>query len=175
MKLTRATTSKQAVQTEDVILFMVGGSRFAIAANAVDEIRNLDDLAPLPAALKHPRLSKVKFTLIRGKKDPDRVFFVVDAAAHFGLGPAAPERVLVLRNSSAAVQVGNIDRMTQISTVVALPLAFTGQERAWYRGLALLNGQVVPLVAPEAFLNKGEQAVMQAGWRGHLAARGATA
>lgn len=175
MKLTRATTRKKAALTEDVILFMVGGSRFAIAANAVDEIRNLDDLAPLPAALRHPRLAKVKFTLVRGKKDPDKVFFVVDAAAHFEIDKAEPQRILVLRNSYAAVQVGNIDRMTQISTVVALPLAFGGQERTWYRGLALLNEQVVPLVAPEAFLNKGEQAVMQASWRGHIAAKGATA
>jgi len=175
VRLTRATARKQAAQTEDVILFMVGGSRFAIAANAVDEIRNLDELAPLPAALKHPRLAKVKFTLVRGKKDPDKVFFVVDAAAHFDIDKAEPQRVLVLRNSATAVQVGNIDRMTQISTVVALPLAFSGQERAWYRGLALLQEQVVPLVAPEAFLNKGEQAVMQASWRGHVAAKGATA
>lgn len=175
MKLTRATTKKRAAQTEDVILFMVGARRFAIAANAVDEIRNLDDLSPLPAALKHPRLAKVKFTLVRGKKDPDKVFFVVDAAAHFDIEKAQPERVLVLRNSCAAIQVGNIDRMTQISTVVALPLAFSGEERTWYRGLALLNEQVIPLVAPEAFLNKGEQAVMQASWRGHAAAKGATA
>jgi chemotaxis signal transduction protein len=175
MRLTRAVTKKKSAQTEDVILFVVDGHRFAIAANAVDEICNLEGLSPLPAALKHPRLSKVKATLVRGKKDPDKVFFVVDAAAHFMLKSGEPSRVLVFRNSSAAIQVENIDRMTQISTVVALPAAFSGQERIWYRGLALLGEQVVPLVAPEAFLNKGEQAVLQASWKGFVAAKGATA
>lgn len=175
MRLTRATAKKKAAQTEDVILFWVDGHRFAIAANAVDEIRNLEELSPLPPALKHPRLSKVKATLIRAKKDPEKVFFVVDAAAHFGLKSAEAQRVLVLRGSSAALQVEGIDRMTQISTVVEIPLAFAGQERAWYRGLALLGDQVVPLVAPEAFLNKGEQAVLQASWKGLAAAKGATA
>lgn len=175
MRLTRATARKKAAQVEDVILFKVGASRFAIAANAVDEIRNLEGLSPLPAALRHPRLARVKAMLVREKKDPDKVFFVVDAAAHFGLDPAEPGRVLVLRSSCAALQVESIDRMTQISTVVALPAAFSGQERLWYRGLALLNDQVVPLVAPEAFLNKGEQAVMQASWKGLAAAKGATA
>ncbi|MEO5935823.1 MAG: chemotaxis protein CheW [Terriglobales bacterium] len=175
MRLTRATNKKRSAQTEDVILFVVDGYRFAIAAKAVDEIRNLDELSPLPAALKHPRLAKVKATLIRGKKDPEMVYFVVDAAAHFGLKTVPPERVLVLRNAAAALQVEKIDRMTQISTVVALPSAFSGQERLWYRGLAVLGDQVVPLVAPEAFLNKGEQAVLQASWKGLRAAQGATA
>ncbi|HUS20311.1 MAG TPA: chemotaxis protein CheW [Terriglobales bacterium] len=175
MRLTKATAKKKSAQTEDVILFLVNGCRFAIAANAVDEIRNLDELSPLPLALKHPRLSKVKSTLVRGKKDPDHVFFVVDAALHFGLKSAEPNRVLVIRNSSAAIQVENIDRMTQISTVVELPAAFSGHERVWYRGLALLGELVVPLVAPEAFLNKGEQAVLLASWKGLIAAKGATA
>ena len=175
MRLTKAATKKKATQMEDVILFVVKGQRFAIAANAVDEIRNLEGLSPLPPALKHPRLSKVKAVLVREKKDPDKVFFVVDAASHFGLPAAEPGRVLVLRASSAALQVESIDRMTQISTVVALPQAFSGQERLWYRGLALLGDQVVPLVSPEAFLNKGEQAVLQASWKGFAAAKGATA
>ncbi len=175
MRLTRATGKKKTAQTEDVILFMVDGHRFAIAAKAVDEIRNLEGLSPLPPALHHPRLAKVKATLVRGKKDPEIIYFVVDAAAHFGLKRNEPERVLVLRNTSAAIQVEKIDRMTQISTVVALPAAFRGQERVWYRGLAVVGEQVVPLVAPEAFLNKGEQAVLQASWKGMIAARGATA
>lgn len=175
MRLTKAATKKKATQMEDVILFLVAGQRFAIAANTVDEIRNLDGLSPLPTALKHPRLSKVKAVLVREKKDPAKVFFVVDAGAHFGLTGGEIGRVLVLRGSSAAIQVENIDRMMQISTVVELPLAFSGQERTWYRGFALLNDQVVPLVSPEAFLNKGEQAVLQASWKGFVAAKGATA
>ncbi len=175
MRLTRAADKKKTAQTEDVILFVVDGHRFAIAANAVDEIRNLDGVSPLPPALHHPRLAKVKATLVRGKKDPDTVYFVVDAAAYFGLKRNEPERVLVLRHAAGALQVEKIDRMTQISTVVALPAAFRGQERVWYRGLALVGEQVVPLVAPEAFLNKGEQAVLQASWKGLIAAQGATA
>ena len=175
MRLTKAATKKKATQVEDVILFKVCGHRFAIAANAVDEIRNLEGLSPLPPALKHPRLAKVKAVLVREKKDPEKAYFVVDAASHFGLSGGEAGRVLVLRGSSGALQVENIDRMTQISTVVALPLAFTGQERAWYRGFPLLSDQVVPLVSPESFLNKGEQAVLQAGWKGLRAAQGATA
>lgn len=175
MRLTRATSRKKAIQVEDVILFKVGTNRFAIAANAVDEIRNLDGVSPLPPALRHQRLSRVKAMLVREKKDPDKIFFVVDAAAQFGLDAVEPGRVLVLRQSCAALQVESIDRMTQITTVVALPAAFSGQERAWYRGLAVLDDQVVPLVNAEAFLNKGEQAVMQASWKGFAAAQGATA
>jgi chemotaxis signal transduction protein len=175
VRLTRAATKSKAAQVEDVILFKVGAHRFAIAANAVDEIRNLEGLLPLPPALRHQRLARVKAMLVREKKDPDKIFFVVDAAAHFGVSAVEPGRVLVLRASCAALQVESIDRMTQISTVVALPAAFSGQERTWYRGLALLGDQVVPLVSPEAFLNKGEQAVMLASWKGFAAAKGATA
>ncbi|HUQ49646.1 MAG TPA: chemotaxis protein CheW [Terriglobales bacterium] len=174
MKLTRENLRKtKAKQIEDVILFVVNEQRFAIAANTVDEIRNLDGLTPLPPALRHSRLAKVNSTLVRGSKDPDKVYFVVDAATHFGLTPAEPARVLVLRDAPVALLVSNIDRMTQISTVVALPMAFSGNEREWYRGLALLGEQVVPLVSPEAFLNKGEQAVLKASWKGLAAAKGA--
>jgi chemotaxis signal transduction protein len=170
VRLTRATAKTKTAQVEDVILFKVGAHRFAIAAHAVDEIRNLEGLSPLPPALRHQRLSRVKTLLVREKKDPGKVFFVVDAASHFGLEPATPGRVLVLRDSTAALQVESIDRMMQISTVVALPSAFSGQERTWYRGLAVLNDQVVPLVNAESFLNKGEQAVMLASWKGFAAA-----
>jgi len=46
--------------------------------------------------------------------------------------------------------------MTEISALYALPHAFTGQERQWYRGLAVLAGtdgqpEVVPVVNPDAF------------------------
>ena len=56
MKLTRAAAKTKAAQVEDVILFKVGAHRFAIAANAVDEIRNLEGLSPLPPALRHQRI-----------------------------------------------------------------------------------------------------------------------
>ena len=49
-----------------------------------------------------------------------------------------------------------IDRMADISAVHALPLAFTGEERRWYRGLAYLDDSVVPVVEPTGFLTPEE-------------------
>jgi chemotaxis signal transduction protein len=46
--------------------------------------------------------------------------------------------------------------MTDISVVQPLPTAFRGLERTWYRGLAILDGVVVPVVNPAAFLSENE-------------------
>jgi len=140
---------------EPVILFRVGESTFAIAATAVDEIRNAQGLKPLRTA---PDLtnSKVRYSLLRDGK----FYFVVDATVHFKMLPARATRVLVLRNTKTAVLVGDIDRMTEVCGVHPLPNAFRGAERNWYRGLALLGAQpkheVVPIVNPGAFLTKVE-------------------
>jgi hypothetical protein len=74
-----------------------------------------------------------------------------------------------MRNSSVALMVDGIDRMMQISAVINMPQAFVGEERNWYRGLAVMNGKVVPVVNPECFLNKGEMAVLEAKSRAHSA------
>ena len=183
MKLLRATRKSRVVETEDMIVFSVHGIRFAIAAAAVDEIRNLDGLMPYSAA---GRNSKARYTLTReakGRQDAsstklDRggsstqspgVYFVVDAAAHFHLQLSRPSRVLLLRDCATAVLVGYIARMLQVSKVIDLPLAFSGEERSWYRGLTVVDDQVIPVVNPEAFLSKAEVSLLQASFKASAA------
>lgn len=165
MRLERARRKPHVRHTEDVILFRVGVYRFAIAAAAVDEIRNLDGLQPRRAGYMS-KLAKVTHTLVRQKKDRERTYFVVDASMQFQLPKPALDRVLVLSGAGAAVLVGSIERMTQINAVQPLPKAFSGAERDWYRGLAIVEKEVVPVVDPGAFLNKGELAVLHAGAAG---------
>jgi chemotaxis signal transduction protein len=132
-----------------MILFAVGPHTFAIAAAEVDEIRDLHDLAPFKATYVY---SKIKSKLHRGKRD----YFVVDAASHFQMLPSKTSRLLVLRNHPVAVTADSIDRMTDIAVVQKLPVAFRGLERTWYKGLAVLDDTVIPVVNPAAFLTEAE-------------------
>jgi chemotaxis signal transduction protein len=168
MKLERGKGAVKKQQFEDVIVFNLADTRFAIAANAVDEIRNIDGLVAHRSGFDH-RLAKVKFTLVREKKDSERTYFVVDASAHFRRPSSKPSRVLVMRNSSVALAVDGIDRMMQISAVITIPNAFIGEERNWYRGLAVMDGKVVPVINPDSFLSKGEIAVLEAKARAQAA------
>ena len=139
---------------EPMILFAVGPYTFAIAASEVDEIRDLHDVAPLRQSVGYHR---VQSKLRRGKQD----YFVVDAASHFQMLPSKAARLLVLRNHLVAVTADSIDRMMDIAVVQSLPSAFRGLERTWYRGLAVLDGNVVPVVNPAAFLSESEAAEIQ--------------
>ena len=161
MKLARLETRRPraARRSEPVILFAVGGTSFAIAAAAVEEIRGPQGLRPLASDAAHGSLAKVRHTLERAGK----TFLVVDAAFHFQTPRVQPSRLLMLRNSPVAVAVECIDRMAEIQTLYPLPAAFRGDERRWYRGLALIAGQVVPVVDPEMFLTRAEQMVVIAG------------
>jgi chemotaxis signal transduction protein len=144
---------------EDVIVFTVGEFKFAIAANAVKEIRSMDGLQAFTLGGISAQIAKLRFTLERS----GTTYFVVDAARHFGLAPSRPCRVLILRNSTTAVLVDETDRILQISALHALPRAFTHEERSWYRGLAVVNGDVVPVVNHHAFLNRPELEMLRAG------------
>jgi chemotaxis signal transduction protein len=144
---------------EGVILFSVAGFKFAIAAGAVKEIRGMEGLHAFTLGGISARVGKLKHTLERD----GATYFVVDANMHFHLPPSSPARVLVLRNSLTGVLVDSTDRMTDISALHALPRAFTGEERAWYRGLAVVGGEVVPVVNPSAFLSKAEQDFLRNG------------
>ncbi|HEY6308034.1 MAG TPA: chemotaxis protein CheW [Candidatus Angelobacter sp.] len=144
---------------EGVILFSVGGFKFAIAAGAVNEIRGMEGLQDFTLRGISARVEKLRHTLERS----GTTYFVVDAARHFHLSQSAPTRVLILRNSLAAVLVDSTDRMMDIFTLHALPRAFTGDERVWYRGLAVVNGEVVPVVNAGAFLSKAEQELLRDG------------
>lgn len=150
---------------ENVILFTVSGFRFAIAASAVSEIRSMAGLeqfsmedAGADARNGHKAVAKVDYTLQRNGV----TVFVVNAARHFHLPSAKPSRVLVLRHTAAALLVDSTDRMMEISVLHSLPMAFGGEERGWYRGLAILNGEILPVVNPSAFLSRGEVAVLRA-------------
>jgi hypothetical protein len=142
-----------------VILFTVAGYKFAIAAAAVKEIRGMEGLHPFTLGGISGLVGKLKYTLERD----GITYFVVEANTHFHLPPSTPGRILVLRNLSTAVLVDSTDRMTEISALHALPRAFKRDEREWYRGLAVVGGQVVPVVNPGAFLTKSEQEILNTG------------
>jgi chemotaxis signal transduction protein len=155
----RAAKRTAAKAAEPMILFAVAGHTLAIAAAAVEEIRNLDGLEPLAGSFAPPRLKKFRYTLERG----NRTCFVVDAAAHFRLPASTPSRLLLLRDLPAGVLVDGIDRMAEVAAVMPLPRAFQGDERTWYRGLALIDDRAVPVVEPAAFLSQPDRAMLEAG------------
>jgi chemotaxis signal transduction protein len=161
MKLSHSRSRRKApaLQRESAILFTVSGIVFAIAADAIDEVRNLDGLVPCATTSAYQRLDKVKFTLERqGSR-----YFVVDAGAHFGIPAAASPatRLMVMRSIPVAVLVGGIERMHDIGPVHPLPGAFHGDERRWYRGLAILKRRAVPVVNADAFLTRAEFTLLE--------------
>lgn len=141
---------------EAVILFVVANEMFAIAADSVQEIRSTDGLADAANEIERPALPKVRHTLEWG----NRIRYVVNAGVHFGLPVTRPALVLILRRMRIAVLVDRIDRMTEISAVHALPRAFAGEERRWYRGLAYIDDSVIPVIEPSGFLSAEELTVL---------------
>jgi hypothetical protein len=142
-----------------VFLFRVGGLTFAIAANALDEIRNVEGLRPLV----QPLVPKVRHVFERAA----RTYYVVDAGFYFHMLPVRSTHLLILRGHNVALLVERIDLMKQIPAVYALPRAFTGEERRWYRGLAVLPGsrtdeesEIVPVVNPDALLSPEEMGLL---------------
>ena len=164
MNVTRSRTMERSRPRlgETVIVFSVAGAMFAIAASAVDEIRDLTALQKFTLGTAQQRLARVKQTLER----QGRRYFVVDACEHFHLAMARPSRLLVLRHAAVAVAVDAIDCMLELNALQALPRAFSGEERNWYRGLAVVKGRVVPVIRPEAFLSKAEVALIESAIQG---------
>jgi hypothetical protein len=140
--------TRRARHSETVVLFFVANQMFAIAADSVHEIRSTDSLAGAANELENSGVPKVRHSLDRS----GRTYYVVNAGMHFGLPVTRPALVLILRQFRAAVLVDRIDRMAEIPGVYPLPLAFTGDERRWYRGLAYLDDSVIPVVEPTGFL-----------------------
>jgi chemotaxis signal transduction protein len=151
----------KAVALETVILFWAGGVLFAIAADSVEEIREVAGLQKLSLGVAHQKFAKVTHTVASDGQN----HFVVDACAHFGMRSGQGSRLMVLRHAAAAVMVDAVDRMQDIHSIQALPVAFRGVERSWYRGLTIVKGKVVPLVRPEAFLTRAEASLLQAALR----------
>lgn len=159
MKPLRQLRPEVKAAREDVIVFAVGGYKLAIAAGAVKEIRGMDDLNPFKLGGISAQIAKLKYTLERN----GTTYFVVDAAQHFRLPASNASRVMVLRNMPTAVLVDSTDRIMEISALHAVPPAFTHEERNWYRGLAVVNALVVPVVNHNAFLNRSELEIVRAG------------
>jgi hypothetical protein len=103
-------------------------------------------------------LLKVKHFVRRG----ENTVYVVNAAMHFGLPPAPPALVFVLRRTRTALLIDGIEKMTSMSRLQALPQAFCHEERIWYRGLTALEQSVVPVVKPDGFLTPEELFILDA-------------
>ena len=111
-----------------VILFTAGGVRFAVEASEVEEIRNREE--------------RVAIRRLKGAES-------IDFALQVGLGAGILERFVVLKPGECSLGVSEVERMTILPNVVPLPGLFRGEERRWYRGLLLLENEVVPLVRTE--------------------------
>jgi chemotaxis signal transduction protein len=144
-----APRSRQFRAVEPVILFTVSRQPFAIAADAVQEIRSTDSIAGAASEFHLAEVPKVRHTFERNH----RQYYVVNACTHFGLRITRPTLVLILRQLRAAVLVDRIERMTELSGIYDLPRAFSGKERHWYRGLAYLDDRVIPVCDPRGFLS----------------------
>src|SRR5271163_2066046 len=144
--------SRRTRRSETIILFSVAHQTFAISAESVQEIRSTDSLAGSASEIEHPAIGKVRHTLERAH----RTYYIVNACAHFGLPVTRPTLVLILRQLRVAVLVDKIERMAEISAVHALPRAFDGEERRWYRGLAYVEDHVIPVIQPAGFLTLEE-------------------
>jgi len=155
VRLARHKKKQPRVSGYPVILFTIGDNLFAIGAAAVNEIQSLQGMQDIGS---HPRqFGKVRHTITR----EGRRYWVVDGNVHFGIMPTYSTRVLLLGESPVAVKVDGIVRMTEVQRVLALPQAFTGEERNWYRGLALVDETVVPVVNPEAFLSHYDMVALE--------------
>jgi chemotaxis signal transduction protein len=143
---------RQVRSAETAILFTISRQLFAIAADSVQEIRSTDSIAGAASEFDCPEVPKVSHTFERAR----RQYYVVNGCAHFGLRVARPTLVLILRQLRVAVLVDRIDRMTQLPGIYELPLAFSGNERRWYRGLTYLDDRVIPVVNPRGFLMADE-------------------
>ena len=135
---------------ETVVLFMVGSHRFAIAANAIEEIRGIERLMPLAPGAGGSRAARHTFDA-RGRR-----FLAIDAHLLLRMAEAPPQHILVLGGADVGVLVGAVDRMHDIRDIFPLPHALRGEERKWYRGLALIGGQITPVLDPAAFLPASE-------------------
>jgi chemotaxis signal transduction protein len=126
------------LRTEQIILFRSSTQIFAISSGSVQEVRSVDSLAGSAAELGDSSVKKVRHVLRR----TDRTLYVVNSALHFGL--------------RAALLVDGIEKMTTMTRLQALPPAFCNEERLWYRGLTVLDQNVIPVVNPLGFLTNEE-------------------
>lgn len=135
---------------EQVIFFVVSGQTFAIAADMVKEIRSTDSLAGAAVECETPEIPKVHHFIERSH----RPYYIVNGCEHFHLPVTRPSLALVLRQFRVALLVDSVERIGEIPAVHPLPLAFSGEERVWYRGLAYVDDRITPVIQPAGFLSR---------------------
>lgn len=135
---------------EQVIFFVVSGQTFAIAADVVKEIRSTDSLAGAAVECDTPEIPKVHHFVERSH----RPYYIVNGCEHFHLPVTRPSLALVLRQFRVALLVDSVERIGEIPVVYPLPLAFSGEERVWYRGLAYVEDRITPVIQPAGFLSR---------------------
>ena len=140
------------LRTEQIILFRASNQIFAISSASVQEVRSVDSLAGAAVEVNEPTLPKVRHAIQRN----ERSLYVVNAPLHFGLRPTPAGLIFLLRNARVALLVDGIEKMTNMSRLLALPGAFCHEERQWYRGLTVLEQNVIPVVNPNGFLTTEE-------------------
>jgi chemotaxis signal transduction protein len=146
------------IRTEQIILFRASNQIFAISSASVQEVRSVDSLAGAAVEITEPSLVKVRHAIRRG----DRNLYVVNATIHFGLRPTPAALIFLLRKSRVALLVDGIEKMTTMTRLQALPGAFCHEERIWYRGLTVLDQNVIPVVSPSGFLTAEEILLLDA-------------
>lgn len=144
-------------RTEQIILFRVSGHVFAISSASVQEVRSVDNIAGMARELPDSPLPKVRHSVQRG----DRTQYIVNGALHFGLPPQPASLLFFLRRTRTALLIDGIEKMTTMSRLQALSLAFQGDERFWYRGLTTIDQAVIPVIQPEGFLSLQELSLLE--------------
>jgi len=139
-------------RSEQLILFRSSNQIFAISSSSVQEVRSVDSLAGLATEILEPQVPTVRHALRRG----ERCVYVVNVALHFGLKPSPAALIFLLRKSRVALLLDGIEKMTTMTMLQALPAAFCHEEQRWYRGLTVLDQNVIPVVNPEGFLTSDE-------------------
>jgi chemotaxis protein histidine kinase CheA len=124
---------------EPALVFRSGPYRFIISSAEIAEVRDL----PATASGNLPQS-----VVARGSTG---MLPVVPVGSIFGVASAAPRQLLVLQHRGVAVAIDRIEGVTELREIVVLPRAFHGAERRWYRGLALLDGKILPVVNAAAF------------------------
>jgi chemotaxis signal transduction protein len=157
MRLSTPTKAHPA-RTEQIILFRASNQIFAISSTSVQEVRSVDSLSGVAFEIHEPTLPKVRQALRRG----DRNVYIIDAALHFGLRSSTAALVFLIRKSRVALLVDGIEKMMTMSHLQALPGAFCREERTWYRGLTVLEQNVIPVVNPSGYLTAQEISLLDA-------------
>jgi chemotaxis signal transduction protein len=140
------------VRSEQIILFRCSSQLLAVSSASVQEVRSVDSLAGVASEIIVPGVHTVRHALQRG----DRCIYVVNVALHFGLKPSPASLIFLLRKSRVALLLDGIEKMTTMTRLQALPAAFHHNERRWYRGLTVLEQNVIPVVNPAGFLTDEE-------------------